>query len=49
MDHYHRELGRIVWEYIGMGRTEAGLTQALSEIPALRDEFPLQRPSPGQR
>ena len=39
VDHYHRELGRIVWEYIGMGRTEAGLTQALSEIPALRDEF----------
>jgi len=39
VDHYHRELGRIVWEYIGMGRTEAGLTRALSEIPALRDEF----------
>ena len=39
VDHYHRELGRIVWEYIGRGRTEAGLTQALSEIPALRDEF----------
>ncbi|MEC9426013.1 MAG: fumarate reductase/succinate dehydrogenase flavoprotein subunit [Actinomycetota bacterium] len=38
VDHYHRELGRIVWEYIGMGRTEAGLTRALSEIPALRDE-----------
>ena len=39
VDHYHRELGRMVWEYIGMGRTEAGLTRALSEIPALRDEF----------
>jgi len=39
VDHYHRELGRIVWEYIGMGRTEAGLTRALSEIPTLRDEF----------
>ncbi|MDP6867157.1 MAG: fumarate reductase/succinate dehydrogenase flavoprotein subunit [Acidimicrobiales bacterium] len=39
VDHYHRELGRIVWEYIGMARTEAGLTRALSEIPALRDEF----------
>ena len=39
VDHYHRELGRVVWEYIGMGRTEAGLTRALSEIPALRDEF----------
>ena len=39
VDHYHRELGRIVWEYIGMGRPEAGLTKALSEIPAQRDEF----------
>ena len=39
VDHYHRELGRIVWEYIGMGRTAAGLNRALSEIPALRDEF----------
>ena len=39
VDHYHRELGRIVWEYIGMARNSAGLTRALSEIPALREEF----------
>jgi succinate dehydrogenase / fumarate reductase flavoprotein subunit len=39
VDYYHRELGRITWEHIGMGRTEAGLTRALSDIPALRDEF----------
>jgi succinate dehydrogenase / fumarate reductase flavoprotein subunit len=39
VDYYHRELGRITWEHIGMGRTGAGLTRALSEIPALRDEF----------
>ena len=39
VEHYHRELGKIVWEYIGMARNEAGLEKALSEIPALREEF----------
>ncbi len=38
-DHYHRELGKIVWEYIGMARDRAGLEKAISEIPSLRDEF----------
>jgi succinate dehydrogenase / fumarate reductase flavoprotein subunit len=39
VDHYHRELGKIVWEYCGMARNRTGLEKALSEIPALRDEF----------
>lgn len=39
VEYYHRELGKIVWEYIGMARNEAGLEKALSEIPALREEF----------
>ncbi|MDW3220852.1 MAG: fumarate reductase/succinate dehydrogenase flavoprotein subunit [Acidimicrobiales bacterium] len=39
VEHYHRELGKIVWEYCGMARNEAGLQKALTEIPALRDEF----------
>ena len=39
VEHYHRELGKIVWEHCGMARNEAGLSKALSEIPALRDEF----------
>jgi succinate dehydrogenase / fumarate reductase flavoprotein subunit len=38
-DHYHRELGKIVWEYIGMARDKNGLEKAIGEIPALRDEF----------
>ncbi len=38
-DHFHRELGRIVWEYCGMERTAEGLEKALSEIPALYEEF----------
>ncbi len=38
-DHYARELGKIVWDYCGMARNKNGLEKALSEIPALRDEF----------
>jgi succinate dehydrogenase / fumarate reductase, flavoprotein subunit len=36
---FHRQLGRIMWEKCGMARNEAGLTEALQEIPALREEF----------
>jgi len=36
---FHRELGRIMWEYCGMERTKAGLETALQKIPALREEF----------
>jgi succinate dehydrogenase / fumarate reductase flavoprotein subunit len=39
VDHYHRELGKIMWDYCGMARNAAGLQKALSEIPALREQF----------
>lgn len=39
VDWFHRELGKIVWDYCGMSRSEEGLNKALSEIPALHDEF----------
>jgi succinate dehydrogenase / fumarate reductase flavoprotein subunit len=39
VDSFHRELGRIMWEYCGMERTEAGLSKAIELIRALRDEF----------
>jgi succinate dehydrogenase / fumarate reductase flavoprotein subunit len=38
-DHFHRELGKIIWDYCGMERTQQGLEKALSEIPALYEEF----------
>jgi succinate dehydrogenase / fumarate reductase flavoprotein subunit len=38
-DHFHRELGKLVWDYCGMSRSKAGLETALREIPALREEF----------
>lgn len=39
VDSFHKELGNIMWEYCGMGRNEAGLKKALTEIPKLREEF----------
>ncbi len=39
VDHFHRELGKIRWDHCGMARNKTGLEKALSEIPALRDEF----------
>ena len=38
-DYFHRELGKLVWEYIGMARNKNGLEKAITEIRALRDEF----------
>jgi succinate dehydrogenase / fumarate reductase, flavoprotein subunit len=39
VDHYHKALGKIMWDKCGMGRNKEGLTQALAEIKALREEF----------
>src|SRR6185436_9232138 len=36
---FHRELGKIMWEYCGMARSAEGLRTALQLIPQLRDEF----------
>ncbi len=36
---YHRELGRIMWDYVGMSRTADGLRSAIDEIKALREDF----------
>jgi succinate dehydrogenase / fumarate reductase, flavoprotein subunit len=38
-DYFHRELGKVMWEYSGMGRNEAGLKKALELIPQIREEF----------
>ena len=39
VDDIHRELGHVLWDNCGMARTEQSLSKALSEIPAIRDEF----------
>ena len=39
VDWFHRELGKIMWDYCGMSRNEEGLKKALAEIPALHEEY----------
>ena len=39
VDSFHRELGKLMWEYCGMSRTAEGLKHALSRIPELREQF----------
>jgi len=36
---YHRDLGRIMWDHVGMSRTAEGLQKAISEIQELREDF----------
>jgi succinate dehydrogenase / fumarate reductase flavoprotein subunit len=36
---FHRELGNIMWEHCGMGRTDAGLTKARGLVSDLKGEF----------
>jgi succinate dehydrogenase / fumarate reductase flavoprotein subunit len=38
-ESFHRRLGKIMWEYCGMARSEEGLTKAISLIQDLRKEF----------
>jgi succinate dehydrogenase / fumarate reductase flavoprotein subunit len=39
VDSFHRQLGKIVWDYCGMARTAEGLESAIQQIRALREEF----------
>jgi len=36
---FHRELGKVMWDYCGMARTRKSLETAVQKIPALREEF----------
>jgi len=39
VDSFHRELGKIMWEYCGMSRTAEGLQKAIGQIRELRDDY----------
>ena len=39
VSHFHKRLGKIMWDGCGMARTKEGLEKALQEIPKLREEF----------
>ena len=39
VDYFHKKLGKIMWNNVGMARNAKGLTEAIEEIAALREEF----------
>jgi succinate dehydrogenase / fumarate reductase flavoprotein subunit len=39
VDSFHRELGKLLWEYCGMARNAEGLKKALATIPGLREQY----------
>ena len=48
VDSLHKKLGHIMWEYVGMGRTKAGLEKALGLLKELRKEFESDLFVPGE-
>jgi succinate dehydrogenase / fumarate reductase flavoprotein subunit len=39
VDDIHRELGKVMWDYVGMSRSKEGLKKALDLIPKIRNDF----------
>ena len=39
VDQFHKELGKVMWDYCGMSRTEEGLKKAKVMVKEIRDEF----------
>ena len=48
VDYYHKKLGKIMWDKVGMGRTVKSLEEAIVEIQQVRDEFWKNVKVPGQ-
>ena len=39
VDYFHKKLGKVMWEKVGMARNEKGLKEAMAEIKDIREEF----------
>lgn len=39
VDHFHKRLGKVMWDKVGMARNAKGLKEAMTEIKAIREEF----------
>ncbi len=39
VDYYHKKLGKVMWDKVGMSRNEKGLKEAIEEIRAIREDF----------
>ena len=49
VDSIHKELGRVMWEYVGMGRTAEGLKTGLAKLKDIRMEFETELFIPGSK
>ena len=49
VDSIHKRLGHIMWEFVGMGRTKAGLEEGLKKIKDIRKEFWSKVYIPGEK
>ena len=49
VDSIHKELGRVMWEYVGMGRTAEGLITGLARLKEIRKEFETELFIPGSK
>lgn len=47
VDHFHRRLGKVMWDKVGMSRNEKGLKEAIAEIKQIREEFYKEVKVPG--
>jgi len=39
VDYFHKKLGKVMWDKVGMSRNEKGLKEAIEEIRAIREDF----------
>ncbi len=39
VDYFHKKLGKVMWDKVGMARNEKGLKEAMAEIKEIREEF----------
>ena len=49
VDSIHKELGRVMWDFVGMGRTKEGLTKGLERLKEIRKEFETELFIPGSK
>jgi len=49
VDYFHKKLGKVMWDKVGMGRNEEELKEAMVEIKAIREEFWKEVKVPGDK
>ncbi|HMM16274.1 MAG TPA: fumarate reductase/succinate dehydrogenase flavoprotein subunit [Petrimonas sp.] len=49
VDHFHKKLGHIMWDLVGMGREADGLKKAIEELKVLKKEFWADVRIPGEK